>query len=41
MIRPESVRFVLVETLSGGNVGSSARALKNLGYGRLELSLLE
>ena len=31
------VRFVLVETLSGGNVGSIARALKNFGYARLDL----
>jgi TrmH family RNA methyltransferase len=31
------VRFVLVETLSGGNVGSIARALKNFGYTRLDL----
>ncbi len=37
MIRPEFVRFVLVETLSAGNVGSVARALKNLGYARLDL----
>lgn len=29
------VRFVLVEPQSGGNVGASARALKNLGFERL------
>lgn len=29
------VRFVLVEPRSGGNVGASARALKNLGFRRL------
>jgi TrmH family RNA methyltransferase len=31
------VRFVLVGTQSGGNVGSAARALKNLGFSRLDL----
>ncbi len=31
------VRFVLVGPQSAGNVGASARALKNLGFGRLEL----
>ncbi len=31
------MRFVLVEPLAGGNVGSAARALKNLGFSRLEL----
>ena len=31
------VRFVLVEPASGGNVGASARALKNLGFSRLAL----
>jgi len=36
---PESVqlRFVLVEPRSGGNVGAAARALKNLGFHRLEV----
>jgi TrmH family RNA methyltransferase len=29
------VRFVLVSPRSGGNVGASARALKNLGFGEL------
>jgi TrmH family RNA methyltransferase len=33
----DRVRFVLVEPLAGGNVGSVARALKNLGFRRLEL----
>jgi TrmH family RNA methyltransferase len=32
-----AVRFVLVEPQSGGNVGAAARALKNLGYSRLDL----
>jgi len=31
------VRFVLVEPQTGGNVGSVARALKNLGFNRLVL----
>ena len=31
----DAVRFVLVEPQLGENVGSSARALKNLGFGRL------
>jgi len=35
--RRDRVRFVLVEPLAGGNVGSAARALKNLGFSRLEL----
>src|SRR5262245_21325835 len=30
-------RFVLVEPQSSGNVGASARALRNLGFRRLEL----
>jgi len=34
---PERVRFVLVEPLSGGNVGAAARALKNLGFSDLAL----
>jgi tRNA/rRNA methyltransferase len=33
----DRVRFVLVEPLAGGNVGSAARALKNLGFARLAL----
>jgi TrmH family RNA methyltransferase len=32
---PDSVRFVLVEPQFEGNVGSAARALKNLGFSRL------
>ena len=32
-----SVRFVLVEPQSAGNVGAAARALKNLGFSRLHL----
>ena len=32
---PGSVRFVLLEPQSGGNVGSAARALANLGFTRL------
>jgi len=32
---PGSVRFVLLEPQSGGNVGSAARALANLGFSRL------
>jgi tRNA/rRNA methyltransferase len=34
---PGAVRFVLVEPQSGGNVGSVARALANLGFSRLSL----
>jgi TrmH family RNA methyltransferase len=34
---PSRVRFVLVEPLYAGNVGAAARALKNLGFGRLVL----
>ncbi|MBI5847339.1 MAG: RNA methyltransferase [Nitrospirae bacterium] len=33
----ENVSFVLVETMESGNIGASARALKNLGFSRLEL----
>lgn len=33
----DRVRFVLVEPQAGGNVGSAARALKNLGFSRLVL----
>jgi TrmH family RNA methyltransferase len=36
-IDPRGVRFVLVEPQSGGNVGSVARILKNLGFERLVL----
>lgn len=32
-----NVRFVLVEPRSAGNIGASARALKNLGFSRLVL----
>jgi TrmH family RNA methyltransferase len=32
-----TVRFVLVGPQSGGNVGAAARALKNLGFSRLDL----
>jgi tRNA/rRNA methyltransferase/tRNA (cytidine32/uridine32-2'-O)-methyltransferase len=34
---PAGVRFVLVEPTTGGNAGSAARALKNLGFSRLVL----
>jgi len=34
---PRGTRFVLVEPQSSGNVGSAARALKNLGFSRLIL----
>src|SRR5262249_23697164 len=34
---PHSFRFILVEPRYGGNVGSAARALKNFGFGRLDL----
>ena len=33
----ERIRFVLVEPQRGGNIGSTARALGNLGFSRLEL----
>jgi len=33
----DRVRFVLVHPRSGGNVGSAARAIKNLGFSRLAL----
>jgi tRNA/rRNA methyltransferase len=36
-VPPNRLRFVLVEPQGGGNVGSVARALKNLGFSRLEL----
>ena len=34
---PQRVRFVLVEPRRAGNIGAAARALANLGYGRLEI----
>lgn len=34
---PAGVRFVLVEPMTGGNAGSAARAVKNLGFSRLVL----
>ena len=34
---PERVRFVLIEPQQAGNVGASARALKNFGFSRLDL----
>lgn len=34
---PDRVRFVLIEPQQAGNVGAAARALKNLGFSRLEL----
>jgi epoxyqueuosine reductase len=34
---PDHAIFVLVEPQFGGNVGASARALKNLGFGRMRL----
>tara|TARA_B100001013_G_C24612527_1_gene443796 strand:- start:421 stop:1182 length:762 start_codon:yes stop_codon:yes gene_type:complete len=33
----ESVRFVLVETTHPGNIGASARAMKNMGIRKMEL----
>jgi TrmH family RNA methyltransferase len=33
----DAVRFVLVEPREGGNIGAAARALKNLGFRRLDL----
>lgn len=33
----DNLSFVLVETMENGNIGASARALKNLGFSRLEL----
>jgi TrmH family RNA methyltransferase len=32
-----NISFVLVETMEAGNIGASARALKNLGFSKLEL----
>lgn len=34
---PDRVRFVLIEPQQSGNVGAAARAMKNLGFSRLEL----
>jgi TrmH family RNA methyltransferase len=34
---PAGIRFVLVDPMTGGNAGSAARALKNLGFSRLVL----
>ncbi len=33
----DNISFVLIETMESGNIGASARALKNLGFSRLEL----
>lgn len=33
----DNVSFVLIETMESGNIGASSRALKNLGFSRLEL----
>ncbi|HXX56590.1 MAG TPA: RNA methyltransferase [Thermodesulfovibrionales bacterium] len=33
----DNVSFILIETIQSGNIGASARALKNLGFSRLEL----
>lgn len=33
----DNCSFVLINTREGGNIGASARALKNLGFSRLEL----
>ncbi len=33
----ENISVVLVETLQAGNIGSAARAMKNMGLGRLKL----
>ena len=32
-----NISFILIDTLESGNIGASARALKNLGFSRLEL----
>jgi TrmH family RNA methyltransferase len=37
VLDPDRIRFVLVQPQSGGNVGSAARALMNLGFSRLHL----
>jgi len=33
----DNISFVLIETRESGNIGASARALKNLGFSKLEL----
>ncbi len=33
----DNLSFVLIETMENGNIGASARAMKNLGFSRLEL----
>lgn len=33
----DNISFMLIETMESGNIGASARALKNLGFSRLEL----
>lgn len=33
----DNLSFVLIETMESGNIGASARAMKNLGFSRLEL----
>ena len=33
----DNISFVLVDTMESGNIGASARALKNCGFSRLEL----
>lgn len=33
----DNISFILIDTLEAGNIGASARALKNLGFSRLEL----
>lgn len=33
----KNISFVLIDTIEPGNIGASARALKNLGFSRLEL----
>lgn len=32
-----NITFILIDTLEAGNIGASARALKNLGFSRFEL----
>ena len=34
---PNSIRFVLVRTSHPGNIGAAARAIRTMGFGRLEL----
>jgi TrmH family RNA methyltransferase len=33
----DNISFILIDTMEAGNIGASARALKNLGFSRLEL----